>query len=370
MGWFPEQAGGLNRYYYDLLRHLPQIGVGVRGLVTGTLRVAYESGGQVESFAPASATLLSRWWEARRAVERALAEGNFPLVVSHFALYTFPVLDLIRSRPLIIHFHGPWGQEGQIEGDWRLTTWIKGSLERAIYRRGTRLIVLSHAFRDILHRDYGLPREHIRVIPGGVDIDRFATDLTRREAREQLGWPRDRPIVLAVRRLVRRAGLEDLITAMSTVREQVPEILLLIAGEGPLVKALSAQVQSLDLNNNVRLLGFVPDEDLPLTYHAADLSVVPTLALEGFGLVAAESLAAGTPVLVTSAGGLPEVVGNLSPELVLPATGVGPLSEGLVEALTGRLTLPSAEACQAYARARYDWPVVAARVREVYAETL
>jgi len=176
--------------------------------------------------------------------------------------------------------------------------------------------------------------------------------------------------VLAVRRLVRRMGLEDLITAMLTVRERVPEILLLIAGKGPLAEALSARVQALGLKNSVRLLGFVSDEELPLAYRAADLTVVPTVALEGFGLIAVESLAAGTPVLVTPVGGLPEVVRDLSPGLVLSATGAGPLSEGLAQALTGGLTLPSAGACQAYARARYDWSVIAARVRGVYAEIL
>jgi glycogen synthase len=368
MGWFPEQTNGLNRYYYDLLRHLPQVGVAVRGLVVGTPRVVYESGGQVESFSPSSAALLSRCWRVRRAVERMLAERDFSVMVSHFGLYTFPVLDLIRPYPLVIHFHGPWGLEGQAETDWRLATWIKISLERAVYRRGTRLVVLSNAFRDILHRAYEVPMERIRVVPGAVDIDRFATDLTRREAREQLGWPQDRPIVFAVRRLVRRTGLENLITAMNTVCKQVPEALLLIAGEGPLTRVLSAQVQSLDLKNSVRLVGFVADEDLPLAYRAADLTVVPTLALEGFGLIAVESLAAGTPALVTSVGGLPEVVHDLSPRLVLPATGVEALFEGLVAALTGDLILPDAEACRDYARLYYDWSVIAARLRDVYSE--
>ena len=69
--------------------------------------------------------------------------------------------------------------------------------------------------------------------------------------------------------------------------------------------------------NHVRMLGSSRDADLPLYYRAADLSVVPTVALEGFGLVAAESLAAGCPALVTPVGGLPSVVADLSPDLVL-----------------------------------------------------
>ena len=370
MGWFSEQDGGSNRYYCDLLRQLPGVGVEARGLVAGAPWIARESGGQVEAFAPISAPLVSRLRGARRAAASKLTEGDFSLVVSHFALYAFPVLDLIRPRPLVVHFHGPWASEGYVEKGRRWDAGLKAALERAVYRRGALLIVLSRAFRDVLRRDYGVPPERIRVIPGAIDADRFAIGLTRRAAREKLGWPEDRPTVLAVRRLARRMGLEDLIEAAVMLRKRVPEAVLMVAGRGPLREALAARVRSLELENTVRFLGFVPDEDLPLAYRAADVSVVPTVALEGFGLIAAESLAAGTPVLVTPVGGLPEVVGALSPELVLPKIGAGALGEGLVAALTGSTTLPGEQACRAYARARYDWPVLATRVREAYAEVL
>ena len=165
-------------------------------------------------------------------------------------------------------------------------------------------------------------------------------------------------------------GLEDLIGAMNEVRKRVPETQLFVAGKGPLSETLTDQVRTLGLENNVRFLGFLPDEHLPLAYRAADLTIVPTVILEGFGLITVESLAAGTPVLVTPVGGLPEAVGDLSPELVLLGTGIGPLAEGLIASLTGDLVMPSAEACQAYARSRYAWPVIAERVRDVYAEAL
>ena len=370
LGCFSEEAGGLNRFYCDLLQYLPRIGVEVQGLVVGTPGVVCASGRQLDAFSPASASLLSRLREARRAVRHALAKDRFPLVVSHFALYTFPALDLIPPRPMVIHFHGPWALEGNTEGGRGLNTRAKAALERAVYRRGNRFIVLSEAFRDILHRDYGVPLERVRVVAGGVNVGRFATKTTRREARERLGWRQDRPTILAVRRLAQRMGLKDLIEAMDKVRVSVPDAQLLVAGTGPLAKALNAHVRALGLEDSVRFLGFVSDEDLTLAYRAADLTVVPTVALEGFGLVAVESLAAGTPVLVTPVGGLPEVVRELSPDLVLPTTGADSLAEGLAASLEGELVLPSAQSCQAYARERFDWPVVASRVRGVYTEAI
>lgn len=356
--------------YYELVRHLPASGVGVRGLVAGSSSVACDSDYVIRAFAAHDAPLPIRWLALRRELRRIFLEEEPDLVASHFALYTFPLLEKLRSRPLVFHFHGPWALEGRAEGINYLGARAKGALERTVYRHATRCIVLSAAFRDVLHQDYGVPIERIRQVPGGVDAMRYSTGLTQQEARERLGWPRDRPVVLTVRRLVRRMGLEDLISAMREVRRQEPDVLLLIAGTGSLEDELDARVRSLGLENNVRMLGFVPDGDLPLAYSAADFSVVPTVALEGFGLIAVESLAAGTPVLVTPVGGLPEVVGDLCADMVLTGSAAANLAAGVGAALSGELRLPDAEVCRSYARTRYDWPIIAARTREVYAEVL
>jgi glycogen(starch) synthase len=368
--WFPEFPGGLHRLYYEMVRHLPSSGVAVRGLVTGSSQVAQDSGGLVRAFAEPDASLPTRCLALRRELRRMLSEQPPDLVAAHFALYTFPVLDRLRSRPLIVHFHGPWALEAQVEGDKALKVRAKAALERVVYRRAARCIVLSSSFRDVLSRNYGVPMECIRQVPGGVEVERWRTPLTQKEARERLGWPHDRPIIFTARRLARRMGLENLVSAVSEVRRRAPEILLFIAGRGTLSGELEAQVRSLELENSVELLGFLPDEDLPIAYRAADLSIMPTVALEGFGMVAVESLAAGTPVLVTPVGGLPEVVNDLSADLVLPGSSIRDLAEGLEAALNGELALPDTKACQDYARSNYDWPVVATRIRDVYTEAL
>lgn len=366
MGWFPEQPGGLNRMVYNLVRALPGAGIEVCGLVA-----ADAAGGSVRPFAPREASLARRLVGARRAISAALeaSDSSRPEVVaSHFALYTAPAADRLRDVPLVVHFHGPWAAEGVAEGAGRAGRLAKKAVEQAVYRRADRFIVLSEAFRDVLVADYGADPDRIRLVPGGVEADRFDTGLTRGQARERLGWPTDRPIVLAVRRLARRMGLEDLVEAVVRVRASVPDALVLIAGRGALADALSARIQALGLEDHVRLVGFISDDDLPLAYRAADLSVVPTVALEGFGLIAAESLAAGTPALVTPVGGLPEVVRDLSPDLVLPATGAGAVADGLIQALGGHLPLPTDQECQRFARQRYAWPAVAQATQAVYAE--
>lgn len=370
MEWLPDSSGsGVGRMLNGLMSYLPGEDVSVSGLVTSET-YPMSSKPSPHIFASPSASVFERLRKLRAAMQHRLMEDDPHLIAAHFALYALPIYATSFDGPVVVHFHGPWALESKAEGEHVISTLIKGWIERFVYRRAQRFIVLSDAFRSILHIQYQIPHSLIRVVPGGVDADRFATPYSPPEARAQLGWPTNRPILLAVRRLVRRTGLTHLIASMEHVRNHHPEALLLIAGKGPLRDKLIATIRSKNLEHHVRLLGFVPDEDLPLAYRAANLSIVPTIQHEGFGLITIESLAAGTPVLVTPIGGLPETVRDLSEELILPDASVAALQEGIGAALNGDLHLPDAETCRNYARRRFDWPVIARQVRQVYEEVV
>ena len=324
----------------------------------------------VDFFSPITSPLPVRWLRARNAARKILEGGDVDLVASHFALYTFPALGAVTDCPLVVHFHGPWALESAVEQDAGWYVRLKLGVENAVYERARRFIVLSDAFASVLRERYGVPAEQIRVVPGGADVTRFGIEEPRAVARERLGWPSDRFVVLAVRRLAHRMGLENLIDAMAAVRRVAPEVMLYVAGKGPLAGALEARISERGLEDHVRLLGFVPDEDLPAAYRAADLTIVPTQSFEGFGLITVESLASGTPVLVTPVGGLPEVVRGLSPELVLAGSDAPALAEGLIAAVNGERKLPDEQACRDYTLEHFTWETVARRTAEVYREAL
>lgn len=330
--------------------------------------VADQTSGAVVCFAPQGSSLPRRMLGSRKAVRSLLRTTQPDLVASHFALYTAPALDLIGKRPYVVHFHGPWAAESAQEGGSPLSLACKRTLERVVYGKAQRYIVLSNAFADLLIRDYGVSAAKIRVVPGAVDTERFAPTFSREEARSRLGLPGDRRILLALRRLVSRMGLENLIDAMESVVKNAPEHLLLIAGSGRLRESLEAQVARLGLKEHVRFLGFVPDEQLPALYRAADLNVLPTLALEGFGLVAAEALAAGTPSAVTPVGGLPEVVSPLAPDLVFPSARPQDIAARLIDFRRGRSALPSSLECESFARQNYSLARMASQTADVYRE--
>lgn len=368
--WFAEQGGGLDRYYYDCCQYLPQADIQVTGLLAGSDKVIQDSKGQVTAFAAPKDSLIQRWLKMSRVFHQTRSANQYDLIVSHFALYTFPILNQLQELPLVIHFHGPWALESDVETVKPVTIWFKKQIEKAVYNRSSQFIVLSQTFRDILHQEYRVPLAKIQIIPGGVDIDHFNINTTPTEARIQLNWHQDRPTIFCIRRLAKRMGLENLVTAMIQVRDRYPDILLYIAGKGALADTLQTQITELELNNNVKLLGYIPDEQLPLCYRAANFSVVPTVALEGFGLIVVESLAAGTPVLGTPIGGIPEILRPFSEDLVFDGCNPKQLAQGIIEALSGDRILPNSQACLDYVEANYNWQEIAKKIKLVYQKAI
>jgi glycosyltransferase involved in cell wall biosynthesis len=351
-GWFPAELGGLDRYYRSLLEHLED----ARGVVIGPAPDAPTS---VAVASDHSKTLAHRFWRFRNAAH-ALA-GNADVIDAHFALYAaLPVLGRrLRGKPLVVHFQGPWADENVSAGDhsW-VRTRARRRLERLVYRRADVAITLTSAFRQILVERYGVAPWNVQVHAPGVDVERFHPG-DRREARRRLGVPEEAWVAVCVRRLVPRMGVDVLLDAWDAAASELPEnSRLLIAGDGPLTEHLAHRA-----GNSVRLLGRLSDDMLVELYRAADVNVVPTIALEGFGLVVLEAAACGTPSIVTDAGGLPEAVAGLDSSLVVQSGNAGALASRLTSAAAGRL--PERDAVRRWATA-FSWPDVASRLREVY----
>ncbi len=224
--------------------------------------------------------------------------------------------------------------------------------------------------RRLLIADYGIPSERVHVIPPGVDLRTF-TPGEQWSARERLGVPRDGWIAACVRRLVPRMGIDVLLEAWRLVAAQPQRrpSLLLIASDGDLGEALRARAAQLGLGESVRFLGRISDADLVTLYQAADVSLVPSLVLEGFGLVVIEALACGTPVIVSDVGGLPEAVDQLDRSLIVAAGDPQALARRLLAARDGRLPLPSRENCRSHAE-RFSWDEAVAAHQRLFRELI
>ena len=215
----------------------------------------------------------------------------------------------------------------------RLSVRARRWIERTVIRRCHHVIVLSEFMKQQVMATHGIVSKDITVVPGAADPATFYPAHDRNEIRRELKLPESRTVLFTVRNLVPRMGLENLLEAMTMLGEEQRNLLLLIGGEGQLRPRLEELIRSRGLQESVQLLGFVPEDQLAKYYQASDLVVLPTLQLEGFGLVTVEALACGTPVVGTPVGAIPEVLSTVDPLLVTEGT------DGLSLAKTLRLLL-------------------------------
>jgi len=221
-------------------------------------------------------------------------------------------------------------------------------------------IAVSRPARDFVQHYF--PRLEPRVIPNGIDVERF------RPGQTPIHHLRDGCVnVLFVGRLEKRKGLPDLLRAYEYLQERVPRSRLIIVGDGPMRGRVDSFVSSHRLENVV-LAGYVPDQVLPRYYCSADIACFPATGGESFGLVLLEAMAAGLPVVATEIPGYMSVVEAGRDSLTVRPKSAGELGVALtVLARDAMLRRRLGDAAHAKAQ-RYAWRLVAARVIEVYQE--
>ncbi|WP_327152285.1 glycosyltransferase family 4 protein [Nocardia sp. NBC_01329] len=345
--WFGAAPGGLNRYFTDLFGALTaRSEIEVSAAAFGTAPAGGLSWGPVGG---------STWRRARTAYRDrwAAAPGRAAVLDRHFTLYGPPVRDS-RAGHLVVHFHGPWAAESRAAGSSAPAAGAKYALERLRARPADKFVVLSTHFRDLLVHDYKVRPDAVTVIAPGVDLDRF---------RPAPAPEPTAPVVLCVRRLEHRMGIDVLLRAWPAVRAAHPTARLILVGTGTAESGLREQAR--DLGPSVTFTGRVTDAELTGWYARAAVTVVPSVALEGFGLIALESLAAGRAPVVTGCGGLPDSVRDLDPTLIVTPGDADALATRLGDALHG--AIPGPDRCRAHAET-FSWAAAADRHIALYRE--
>jgi len=189
---------------------------------------------------------------------------------------------------------------------------------KQILKAADKIIAVSNATRNYVLR-LGAEPEKVTVLHNGVDLERFKpSKQLREETRIKLGLSRDEIIVLTVRRLVYKNGIDTLIQAAKYSIQKNRNLVFLVVGSGPDFNEVTARIEQLGIGKNFRLTGFVSDTDLPAYYNAADFFVLPSKSGEGLPLVGLEAMACGLPLLATNVGGISEIMINGYGKLVPP----------------------------------------------------
>ncbi len=374
MGWPDQQPGGLNTYVSSMaeqlaLEHQLDVFVSCKEQVTSPATF------QLHNIVAPDKGLKTKTKAFQLAAAKWMDEGTVDVVYAHFAPYSLGVAQEAKKRniPVVVGFHGPWSQEMEVEGSGflhALKCRAAKSIEMQMYRLADRFIVLSDRFRAILQDDYRVDDHHIVKIVGAADEKQFFPTKDKEKIRELLQLPKQKKVVLSIRRLVHRMGLLELVDAWKQVVEQEDDVLLVIGGKGALQDQLQQKIQTLGLAHHVLLTGYIPQDKLPLYYQAADLFVVPSQALEGFGLITVEALASGTPVVATPIGGNSEILTPFSPHMVLKGTSALHMEEGLKHVIKNREQWPTSAECRAYVEKHFTWEVVSRQVEEVLKSSL
>ena len=365
-------SGGTGRYVYETARRLADRGhevsvvtrrrgdVPTRETVAG-IDVARYDLSVAETPGPA---VLARLPRAVRTVDRFVPDHPDLLSLQGPVTGALAHAVVERAVPRRCTFHSPWPTEYGIRTRdtdrgalrRRLNAALRDRIERRLLGSVEEVGTLSEYMHGRLRERYD-PAAPTRIVAGGVDVEVFAPDAGRHERVAGGG-----PTFLTVRRLSPRMGHGMLLEAFARVREDHPDAELYVAGDGPLAGKLRERATGLGVDDATTFLGYVPDGALPAAYASADVFVLPTTELEGFGLATLEALASGTPVVGTRVGGTVEILEGAERRENVPAR---MLSSVDAETLATRMndwarldrgTRERAErACRAYVESRYTW---------------
>jgi glycosyltransferase involved in cell wall biosynthesis len=235
-------------------------------------------------------------------------------------------------------------------------------------RRATHLIAISaHTARD-LGQFCAVSADRISVTYPGVDeVYRPAASSVLVEFRRQHELPEK--FFLFVGTLEPRKNLVTLLKAFAAFRDSAKtgHKLVLAGGKGWLYQSVFAVVEQLGLQSDVIFAGFIPEAELPLWYNAADAFVYPSI-YEGFGLPPLEAMACGTPVVVSNASSLPEVVGDVG--ILVDPRSVDGWTAALAQ-IVSDVTLRTGLSARGIERARqFSWARMARETIQVYRTVL
>ncbi|MCD6156585.1 MAG: glycosyltransferase family 4 protein [Candidatus Atribacteria bacterium] len=195
-----------------------------------------------------------------------------------------------------------------------------------------------------------------RLIPLGIDLKRYEplpADKVQR-LREKLKIPTDAPVLFTLQRLDPVKKVDFLLRSFRFIQEKNPKIYLIIGGKGPEEKKLRSLARKLALKN-VIFAGYIPEEEIPLYYNLADIFVFAS-EFETFGIVVAQALACGTPVVAVKTTALPEVISEGKDGVLVPKYNEKQFAQAVIKLLANKKQLQQFGAhAVAKAQKRFDW---------------
>jgi len=310
---------------------------------------------------------------AEKAARELLPNIKWDIVHIHSLFTGAGVMEALGDDPCYLcTVHSPvvaeqrvnWAHQGFI-GKAKLLFGLRilRRLENNILHKASAIHALSKFTRTQIQYFHGLA-DKTTIIPHWIQ-PQYTRTKTKAEARALLGWPRNTPILFTVRNHIPRTGLDIAIDAVAPLTIQ-KRCIFVVTGDGPMRTMLQQRAKNAGAGpSQVVFTGHLSDEELMLSYQAADLFVLPTMELECFGLIILEALAMGCPIVATNVAAIPELLEPILPEFIVPAKNVTAMRTKLQDYLEGRIVAPKQETLIDYVQRRYAKRVIGQKMMDL-----
>ena len=363
---YPFRVGGVEKRIAELSQRLARRGneVHIFGLMAWDGPRSFTSGGVHYHGVGKTCPFYT---EGRRSIKEALyfAMKVFPpLVREPFDIVdcqNFPYLHCfsvalaakMRKSHLVITWHEVWSEYWY---EYLGTCGFFGRMiEKFTSRLSDKVVAVSKATCTDLQKLRN--RTGITLIPNGIDINHIK-DVPASETASD---------IIYSGRLIREKNIDLLIESLVLIKEELPTVRCIIAGDGPEKSRLQNRAKDLGVSENIRFMGFVRDHDDVLALMKSSRVFASPSVREGFGIAPLEAIACGLPVVTGDARK------NAVRELVDNRTGIisHPSPEKFAESIISCMQRSDEmrEGCISFA-ADYDWDVIAGRLESYYADIL
>ncbi len=242
-------------------------------------------------------------------------------------------------------------------------------LEEETAHDATLIVTIGNYSLEKIQEHYGINPSKVRIVPNGVDTEKFKPNENPQAVRKQFGLGNE-PIVLFVGSLIQRKGLPFLVEAAKKIVKKQPDTRFLIVGKGPLKQQLTASIEAANLSGSFNFLGNVKNDLLPNVYNCADVFVLPSIQ-EGQGIVLLEAQSSGKPVVAFDIGGVDEAVRNAETGLLVKRGSNEELADALLRLLSDKALREKMGANgRKLVIENFTWDICAQKMLKVYHEAL
>lgn len=331
-------------------------GSGTAAAINGLGCALRQQGHTVTRFGPFTerpANLTMRRLIFNAYLPQILQTLHYDLIVG-FDIDGFALAKRGGNTPYVCCIKGVVAEELLHEqGGTRALFTALAQLERHNARNADLVLTDTAYARAAIARHYGVPGRRVRLVPAGIDLARW------QQIAQETPHESDGATILCVARQYPRKHIADLLHALPEVRRQVPAAHAVIIGDGPEHANLQRLAADLQLGDGVQFLGALPnDDDVARWYRRADVFCLPSVQ-EGFGIVFAEAMASGLPVVSTLSAAIPEVVPRNRAGLLVPPANPEALAVALIELLTNPEKRAAMGAFGQQHVRQYDWERIA-----------